>query len=351
MAPVPLGRQTWLRQASRGVLRWVGLIAALAIVACCASAPQALAFGHVAGSPFATGSGPFSVAFSPSGALLAAARGPVTATLGRDVSTYRARVVGDALTLSNPRQGLLAQFGEQGVQIRSGRARVGLSLVGYGDGSTLAAVRAVAPRAQGNRVVYSHAAGVSEWYANGPHGLEQDFKLSAPPVHHADGALTLALALSGNLHAALSHGAVRFSGASGTVSYGGLVASDATGRRLSARIALVGGSLLIRVDAADARYPLRIDPSFVTIGNGTQKIDGTYLNAQNMANNLVFTSIGVQATSAITIADPIDLSTSPEGTPQYNLNLISPTCNIDNNVNLAALGNLFLTCNTLISTA
>ena len=347
MAPGLFEQQTWPREFTRAVIRRIGLIAALAIVACCVSAPQALAFGQVTGSPFTTGSGSRSVAFSPSGGLLAAARGPVSAALRRDDSTYRARVVGGALTLSNPRQGLLAHFGEHGVQIRSGRARLGLSLVGYGDGSMLAAVRAVAPRAHGNRVVYSHAAGVSEWYANGPHGLEQGFTLSAPPARHAGGALTLALALSGNLHATLSHGAVRFSGASGAVSYGGLVASDATGRRLPARIALVEGSLLIRVDAAGARYPLLIDPQFVTIGNGIQQNNGTYLNAQQIANNLVFTSITVPATGSVTVVDPIDLSTSSFGTPQYNLSIVSPTCNIDYNVNLAALGNLVMTCNTL----
>jgi hypothetical protein len=33
--------------------------------------------------------------------------------------------------------------------------------------------------------------------------------------------------------------------------------------------------------------------------------------------------------------------------PLYNLSLVSPVCNIDYNVNLAALGNLYLTCETL----
>ena len=72
--------------------------------------------------------------------------------------------------------------------------------------------------------------------------------------------LTLALAVSGNLRATLSDGAVTFSGAGQSLAYRGLVASDATGRRLPARIQLVRGRLLIDVDVAGARYPLRIDP-------------------------------------------------------------------------------------------
>jgi len=193
-------------------------------------------------------------------ALPVAARGPVSAAIGRDDRSFSARVVAGALTLRNRGQGLLAQFGERGVQIRAGRARLGLNLVGYGYGSTLSAVDAVAPWAQANRVVYPRAAGVREWYTNGPLGLEQGFTLSAPPARRAGGMLTLALAVSGNLHATLSDGAVTFSGAGQSLAYRGLVASDATGRRLPARIQLVRGRLLIGVDVAGARYPLRIDP-------------------------------------------------------------------------------------------
>jgi Bacterial Ig-like domain (group 2) len=85
----------------------------------------------------------------------------------------------------------------------------------------------------------------------------------------------------------------------------------------------------------------------VSIGNSALQMNGTYLNAQNMANNLVFTSIAFQASKSITIVEPIDLSKSPDGTPRYDLTLISPECNIDNGVNLAAEGGLYLTCGTL----
>ncbi len=193
-------------------------------------------------------------------ALPVAARGAVSSALGRDDPSYRARTVAGGPTLSNAGQHLVARFGGSGVEVRSGRARLGLSLVGYGYGSGLRPVAAALPRAQANRVVYARGA-LTEWYANGPLGLEQGFTLTAPPTHRTAGALTLALALSGNVRSSLSHGAVTFTGASGvSLGYRGLVASDATGKRLPARFELVGGRLLISVDDTGARYPLRIDP-------------------------------------------------------------------------------------------
>ncbi len=88
-------------------------------------------------------------------------------------------------------------------------------------------------------------------------------------------------------------------------------------------------------------------PSAVSIGNGTQTANGTYLNAQQLANNLVITSITVQASGEITIVNPSDLSTSTSGTPQYNLSLITPTLNVYSNLNMAAAGNLYLTDSTI----
>ena len=73
MAPGSFKQQTGPPRRTRGTVRKTGLIAALVIVACCASAPQALGFGQVTGS--AAGSAPESVVFSPVGGLLAVANG------------------------------------------------------------------------------------------------------------------------------------------------------------------------------------------------------------------------------------------------------------------------------------
>ena len=144
-----------------------------------------------------------------------------------------------------------------------GGSEVGLRLAGVGYGDALASVAAVAPRAQANRVVYAHNGGVEEWYANGPLGLEQGFTLAHAPAGQASGALTLSVALSGDLRASLADGAraLTFARAGRRVlGYRGLVATDARGRRLRSWLELQGGRLSIRVDARGAVYPVRIDP-------------------------------------------------------------------------------------------
>src|SRR2546428_2157190 len=70
-------------------------------------------------------------------------------------------------------------------------------------------------------------------------------------------------------------------------------------------------------------------PTAVSIGNGPSRVGGTYLNAQNIADNLVFTSIVVQAGISIDIVDDIDLSSSTYGIPAFNFALIAPTINLN----------------------
>jgi hypothetical protein len=194
-----------------------------------------------------------------------AAWGPVSGALGRDDPSYRAAGAGAGFVARNPRQRLRAEFSRAGVSVRSGQALLGLRLrgYGYGYGGSLRGVAAVAPTASGNRVRYRHGP-LSEWYANGPLGLEQGFTLTARPAGRRVGPLTLALALSGNARGVLSRDlrAVTFSHRGSSLSYRGLVATDARGRTLPAWLQLRRRELLLRVNDAGARYPLRIDPFF-----------------------------------------------------------------------------------------
>ena len=142
------------------------------------------------------------------------------------------------------------------------RRRLGLSLRAVGYGASLTAVGGVAPRARANRVVYARA-GLNEWYANGPLGLEQGFTVPRALTGHASGPLTFSMALSGDLRASLAAGgqSLTLSHAGGaSLRYGGLVASDALGRTLHSWLVLTAGRVLLRVDTRGARYPLRIDP-------------------------------------------------------------------------------------------
>jgi len=183
-----------------------------------------------------------------------AAQGPVSAALGRDAPAYR--VTG--LRAVNPAQRLHAGFSRRGIVVASRTARLGMSLSAYGHGSTLRSVGAAGPRTSANRVRYAHGA-LTEWYANGPMGIEQGFDLAARPGPAA-GPLTLSLALTGNLTARPRDGSVLFSGRGTTLRYGGLVATDARGHTLRSWLQLVKGHVLIRVADRGASYPLRIDP-------------------------------------------------------------------------------------------
>jgi hypothetical protein len=183
-----------------------------------------------------------------------AAKGPISAALGRENPAYR--VAG--LEAINPAQRLRSSFSRHGVTVTSGKARLGMTLSAYGYASALEPVAPAPPRASANRVSYARG-GLTEWYANGPMGIEQGFDVAARPAAAA-GPLTLSLALSGNLAAQLRSDSVLLTGRGATLRYGNLLATDARGRVLRSWLQLVEGQVLIRVADRGAVYPLRIDP-------------------------------------------------------------------------------------------
>ena len=183
-----------------------------------------------------------------------AAQGPVSAALGSERPAYG--VTG--LAAVNPAQRLRAGFSRDGVTVASGRARLGMRLSAYGYASTLEPVGPAPPRTAGNRVNYAHGA-LTEWYANGPLGIEQGFDVAARPGAAA-GPLTLSIALSGNLSARMRGGSVLLSGRGTTLRYGNLHVTDARGRVLRSWLQPLNGRVLIRVADRGATYPLRIDP-------------------------------------------------------------------------------------------
>ena len=121
-----------------------------------------------------------------------AAQAPVSRALGRDDASYWAQRLAGGLQAVNRAQRLRAQFDRGSVLVSSGGVSLGLSLRAYGYGAALRPLSAVAARVAANQVVYVHA-GVSEWYANGPLGLEQGFTVPAAPAGRHAGPLTLEL--------------------------------------------------------------------------------------------------------------------------------------------------------------
>ena len=192
-----------------------------------------------------------------------AARASISAALGAGEPAYRFKAAPGGFQAANPIQHLGIGAGGAGVLLHAPRGlELGLSLRAVGYGRTLRALNAAAPNGAANRVTYAHA-GVGEWYVNGPLGVEQGFTIARAPAGAVNGALTLAIAVSGNARASLAADgqSVTFTGVhGGSLRYGGLSVSDASGRALRSWLALEGGELLLRVDARGARFPLRVDP-------------------------------------------------------------------------------------------
>ena len=186
------------------------------------------------------------------------AKALISRTVARDDRSFAVTPAGGGLAARNAPHHLVARFSRHGVLVRSGSAHVGLSLDAYGYGRRLRTLAQATPRADHNQVTYRHPA-LSEGYANGPLGLAQGFTLKAPPAAHRSGPLTLALGLSGNLRASLARGRGGLS-LGRSLRYSGLSASDASGRSLRTWLELHGRTVLLRVDDAGARYPLKIDP-------------------------------------------------------------------------------------------
>ena len=201
-----------------------------------------------------------------------AAQASISAAIGRDQTAYHAAKVDDELQMSNPNQSLVVDFSPDGIAVEAGAAHWGLNPRGYGYGQTLRTVSPALPQATANRIEYRRGM-LTEWYVNGPLGLEQGFTLTAPPppllTEERSSQLTLALALEGNLEARLDSDehSLSLSQADGiaVLRYTGLSAYDATGRELPAHLELVHPNpsspttLHIIVDDTAASYPLTID--------------------------------------------------------------------------------------------
>jgi len=195
--------------------------------------------------------------------LSPAARASISSALGADDSAYRVRLAPTGFQASNPAQYMGAAFERSRVLLSTHTLTLGidLSAIGYGDARReLAAAAAV--RAKQNRVTYSYA-GLGEWYANGPFGVEQGFTIARAPAGRAGQQLTLAMSLSGNARVALAQGgqsAIARGSGGEELRYGGLRASDANGRALRTWLTLAGHTLLLHVQTTGASYPLKVDP-------------------------------------------------------------------------------------------
>jgi hypothetical protein len=191
------------------------------------------------------------------------AQAGISGALGRDIPGYGTRLQNGRVETSNSRQKLAVTFTDHAVELTRGRESWQIALLGYGYGDTLVPAEKSAPTASSNRVEY-HRGALTEWYVNGPVGLEQGFTLQNRPGLSHGQPLTISLALQGSRAAAIDAGktGVTLSSREGRAQlrYAGLSARDATGRKLAAWMEIKDAQLLLKTDDALARYPVVIDP-------------------------------------------------------------------------------------------
>ena len=185
--------------------------------------------------------------------LPTAAQSAISAAIGRDRSDYRAQPTSNGgFGMVNSEGRLNVEFAQGGVVVRVGDpkgAGWNLALEGYGRGGSMNLVSSAAPQADANRVAYHHG-GLTEWYVNGPLGLEQGFTLTRPPglpEGYADQPLTIVLALSGGLTASLDSAGTGLTlkqhDGQAVLHYTGLSAQDAAGELLKCWLELHGSQL------------------------------------------------------------------------------------------------------------
>jgi hypothetical protein len=104
--------------------------------------------------------------------------------------------------------------------------------------------------------------GLIEEYSVSMNGVQQDFVIVDRPA--GTGELRVELALSGAQAEAADYGAkLALEGSGRVLAYSRLRVLDATGKELAARLEVLGATrLAVRLDDADARYPVCVDPTF-----------------------------------------------------------------------------------------
>ena len=167
----------------------------------------------------------------------------------------------------NPDHSLGAKLGPGGVSITSdevGEWTWNLKFDEYGRGSSLDSVSEPSITAEGNRVEYQYADGVTEWYVNGPLGLQQGFTFESKPDSSNEGPLEVLMTISGGVTVEVdtygTSAVISSQESFSSYTYGGLYAYDATGAELGARLESTSSGLSIKVDDVGAQYPINIDP-------------------------------------------------------------------------------------------
>jgi hypothetical protein len=187
----------------------------------------------------------------------------ISSTIGRDNPAFFGHAAPGKIAMQAAAGTLKVIFTADGIRFSSSAEDWRLQLTGYGRAQQIVTAKKVTPSGQANRVEYRRGT-LTEWYENGPSGLEQGFTLDRRVRGRQHGDLTIALALSGNLTAVVDqdgHGLTLVDHAKGPrLRYSKLQAYDVNHQDLPATMAIDGNRLRLRVDDRRAKYPIVVDP-------------------------------------------------------------------------------------------
>lgn len=150
-----------------------------------------------------------------------------------------------------------------------GRRGLSLGLAAIGRDGAMRAARSSAPEVAGPEVRIARGDGVIEWWRSLPSGLEQGVTIPERPPGR--GLLRLEMAVRDARPELVSADEVALRDAGGALvsRYAHVVALDAGGARVPARLAVAGARIRIDVDDAAARYPLVVDPLLSVVEEAT----------------------------------------------------------------------------------
>lgn len=244
---------------------------------------------------------------APRNSLRAAYIQAIQTTAGE---VYRPQQASASLVrMDNAKHALHAELDSSGPSLRQTAGSdsthsAAFHLVRYGcEGTEAGAVQASHPVARGQRVVYSRG-DVTEWYHNGPLGVEQGFDLRARPACVGSGAIELELDVQTDLKPVLVGSSdspsidLRDEQGKPLFHYTDLSAFDADGKVVPAKMALAGNKIVLRVDDRSARYPLHVDPLIWSqVGGAIKGIDD--LAGTSVAGDKFGTAIAVSGDTAV----------------------------------------------------
>ena len=148
-------------------------------------------------------------------------------------------------------QHMTACFTPGGARFSTPRAALQLSLSAWGRPGRLTALALAPGRPHANRIEY-RGSGIRAWWRVLPLGYEQGFTVERAPA----GRGPVIIELRASRAPAIAGDSLAW----GRLHYGQLVVTDARGRVLPATLTAVGRKVVLRFDAARARYPLNVDP-------------------------------------------------------------------------------------------